>query len=57
MALIGVEGLVVVDTGDSLLVCRKDQSGRVGEVVEKLKTKTPPERGLVLSSIRHRGFR
>ena len=41
VALIGVEGLVVVDTGDSLLVCRKDQSGRVGEVVEKLKTKNP----------------
>jgi len=36
VALIGVEGLVVVDTGDSLLVCRKDQSGRAGEVVERL---------------------
>jgi len=38
VALIGVENLVVVDTGEALLVCRKDQSGRVGEVVERLKT-------------------
>jgi mannose-1-phosphate guanylyltransferase len=37
VALIGVEDLVVVDTEDALLVCRKDQSGRVGEVVERLK--------------------
>jgi len=37
VALIGVKDLVVVDTGDALLICSKNQSGRVGEVVDKLK--------------------
>ena len=36
-AFIGVDDLVVVETDDALLICKKDQSGRVGEVVEKLK--------------------
>jgi len=39
VATIGVENLVVVDTGDALLICRRDQSGRVGEVVDYLKEK------------------
>jgi mannose-1-phosphate guanylyltransferase len=34
---IGVEDLVVVDTGDVLLVCKKDQAQRVRLVVEELK--------------------
>lgn len=34
---IGVEDLVVVDTGDVLLVCRKDQAQKVRQVVEQLK--------------------
>jgi mannose-1-phosphate guanylyltransferase len=34
---IGVEDLVVVDTGDVLLVCRKDQAQRVRQVVDELK--------------------
>ena len=34
---IGVEDLVVVDTGDVLLVCRKDQAQKVRQVVQKLK--------------------
>lgn len=34
---IGVEDLVVVDTGDVLLVCRKDQAQKVRQVVDKLK--------------------
>jgi mannose-1-phosphate guanylyltransferase len=34
---IGVEDLVVVDTGDVLLVCRKDQAQRVRQVVTQLK--------------------
>jgi len=34
---------VVVDTSDALLICRKDQSGRVGEVVEYLKEKERKE--------------
>jgi len=34
---IGVEDLVVVDTGDVLLVCRKDQAQKVRHVVDELK--------------------
>ena len=34
---IGVEDMVVVDTGDVLLVCRKDQAQRVRQVVSELK--------------------
>jgi mannose-1-phosphate guanylyltransferase len=34
---IGVEDLVVVDTGDVLLVCRKDQAQKVRQVVKTLK--------------------
>ncbi|MBI2505680.1 MAG: mannose-1-phosphate guanylyltransferase [Candidatus Latescibacteria bacterium] len=37
IALVGVEDLVVVDTPDALLVCRKDQAQRVREVMERLK--------------------
>ena len=36
-ALIGVEDLVVVDTPDALLIVKKDQTGKVGQVVDKLK--------------------
>ncbi|HJN73405.1 MAG TPA: sugar phosphate nucleotidyltransferase [Myxococcota bacterium] len=36
VALVGVEDLIVVDTGDALLVCRKDQAQRVREVIEVL---------------------
>jgi mannose-1-phosphate guanylyltransferase len=34
---IGIENLVLVDTGDVLLVCRKDQAQRVRQVVSQLK--------------------
>lgn len=34
---IGVEDLVVVDTGDVLLVCRKDQAQKVRQVVQRLR--------------------
>ena len=43
LAMIGVDNVVVVDTGDALLICRKDQTGRVGEVVEKLKAENKVE--------------
>jgi mannose-1-phosphate guanylyltransferase len=33
---IGVEDLVVVDTGDVLLICRKEQAQRVRQVVNQL---------------------
>lgn len=36
VALVGVDNLVVVDTGDALLVCRKDQSGLVGEALKEV---------------------
>lgn len=37
VAAVGLEGLVVVDTPDVLLVCPKDQAQAVREVVERLK--------------------
>ena len=37
VALIGVDNLVVVDTEDGLLITRKDLTGKVGQVVDKLK--------------------
>lgn len=39
VALVGVEDLIVVDTGDALLVCHKDQSQRVREVLEVLEAR------------------
>ncbi len=36
-ALVGVDNLIVVDTGDALLVCRKDCDQKVKQVVECLK--------------------
>ncbi len=36
VALIGVEGLVVVDTGDALLVCRSRDDQRVKDVINRL---------------------
>lgn len=38
---IGVENLVVVDTGDVLLICAKDQSQQVKEIVSLLKEQKP----------------
>ncbi len=37
VAVIGAEDLIVVDTPDALLICRRDQSQEVKWVVEKLK--------------------
>jgi mannose-1-phosphate guanylyltransferase len=39
VAAIGLEGLIVVDTGDALLICRKEASQRVREVVEVLRAR------------------
>ncbi|OGD23116.1 MAG: hypothetical protein A2Y70_06100 [Candidatus Aminicenantes bacterium RBG_13_64_14] len=36
-ALIGVDNLIVVETGDALLVCRRDQDQRVKDVLANLK--------------------
>ncbi len=37
VALVGVDNIVVVDTGDVLLVCPKNQSGQVGEALKEVK--------------------
>ena len=44
IALIGVQDLVVVDTADALLVCRKDQAQRVREVAERLRSEQAYEK-------------
>ena len=36
VALLGVENLIVVNTGDALLVCPLDQAERIKEVVARL---------------------
>ena len=43
VALIGVEDLVVIDTVDGLLITKKDQTGKVGMVVDKLKEENKVE--------------
>ena len=37
LALIGVNDMIIVDKDDALLICKKEMSGRVGEIVDKLK--------------------
>jgi mannose-1-phosphate guanylyltransferase len=39
VALVGVEDLIVVDTGEALLVCRRGESQRVREIVEALRSR------------------
>ena len=36
VAMVGVQDLVVVDTPDSLLICRRDQAQKVGDLVKLL---------------------
>jgi len=43
VALVGVDDLFVVDTDDALLVCKKDMSGKVGDIVKYLKEKGKKE--------------
>ncbi len=40
-ALVGVEDLIVVNAGDALLICRRDQDQKVRELVERLKKEGP----------------
>jgi mannose-1-phosphate guanylyltransferase len=42
-AFIGVENIIVVDTGDALLVCHKDQDQRVKDIVDSIKKKGKKE--------------
>jgi mannose-1-phosphate guanylyltransferase len=37
VATLGVEGLIIVDNQDSLLVCSKDRAQEIKQVVEALK--------------------
>lgn len=37
VALVGVDDLIVVDTGDVLLICKKSESGQVGEALKEVK--------------------
>lgn len=37
VALVGVDNLIVVDTGDALLICDKKQTGRVNEALKEVK--------------------
>ena len=39
IALVGVDNLAVIDTGDALLICSLDQSGNVNEVVKEIKNR------------------
>ncbi len=39
VAMVGVDNLVVVETDDALLICKKDQSQKVKEVVDALRRK------------------
>ncbi len=39
VSIVGVDNLIVVDNRDALLICKKEQSQRVKEVVEILKSK------------------
>jgi mannose-1-phosphate guanylyltransferase len=40
-AVIGLDDVEIIETNDALLVVKKDKSGKVGEVVDFLKTKNP----------------
>lgn len=39
VALIGVDDLVIIDTGDVLLICPKSQTGRVGDALKEVKNR------------------
>lgn len=39
VALVGVDNLVVVDTGDAILICEKSMTGQVGEVLKEVKNR------------------
>lgn len=43
VALIGVEDLFVIDTDDALLICKNNESGKVGNVIKLLREKKKKE--------------
>ena len=52
VALVGVEDLIVVDEKDALLICKKDQSQKVKDVVNKLKDSDNPVVDMHLTTYR-----
>jgi len=44
VALVGVEDLIIVETDDALLVCKRGRSQEVRKVVERLETEHRHER-------------
>ena len=46
VATIGLDGMAIVDTGDALLICPKDQCGKVKRLVERMR-RSEEWRGLV----------
>ncbi|ABO49927.1 mannose-6-phosphate isomerase, type 2 [Desulforamulus reducens MI-1] len=52
VALIGVHDLILVDQKDALLVCRRDHSQRVKEVVDRLKELNDPRADYHLTAYR-----
>ena len=36
---IGIDNFIIVDTGDALLICDKDQTGQVGEALKEVKSR------------------
>lgn len=43
VALIGVDDLMVIDKDDALLICKRDKTGKVGEIVDQLKVENKTE--------------
>ncbi|MCC6643370.1 mannose-1-phosphate guanylyltransferase, partial [Candidatus Peregrinibacteria bacterium] len=41
IATIGLEDIIVVDTEDALLVCKKDQSHNIKKLIEEIKNSHP----------------
>ncbi len=42
-SMIGVDDLIVVDTADAMLICKKGESQKVKDIVDKLKINSKPE--------------
>ena len=43
IAAIDIEDIIVVETDDAILICKKDSSQRVKEIVDKLRVKDMDE--------------
>ena len=39
VVLIGVDNLIVIDTGDAILICDKNSTGQVGEALKEVKNR------------------